>query len=117
MYVPSVLVGTLGIKTIAPELARGLVDQDRGADLDDQPARTLERCHAASFLGSRCFSTSFSSSCSNGWTPCPETPEITYTDLRLALASSARLASMSSAVMASTLLSAKSSFLRTRLPP
>ena len=69
------------------------------------------------FAGSRCFSTSFISSCSRGCTPWPETPEITCTALRLALASRARLASMSSAVMASVLFSATISFLRTRLPP
>ena len=56
------------------------IDQDRGADLDDQPARALERCHAASrdlapafaLPVSRCLSTSFISSCSSGCTPWPE---------------------------------------------
>ena len=109
------------LEPVAPDFAPGFIDQDRRADLDDQPLGAGQRSHAASLAESprvsRCLSTSFISSCSRGCTPWPETPEITCTVLRLALASLARLASMSSAVMASVLLSATSSFLRARLPP
>src|SRR6185369_8992366 len=105
------------LEPVAPDLAFGLVHQDGGADLDDQPFRAGQRGHAASLVVTRCLSTSFISSCNSVCTPAPETPEITCTVLRLALASAARLVSMSSAVMASVLLSATTSFLRARLPP
>src|SRR4051812_45801890 len=105
------------LQPLAADLPLALVDQDRRADLHDQPLGAGQGHHAASRVESRCRSTSFISSCSSGCTPWPDTPEITCPLLRLALAGAARLASISSPVMASVLLSATISFLRARLPP